>query len=144
MQISKFTDLSLRVLMYLTYEEGTTSPKINDIADKFSVPKNHLMKVVAHMNTLGWIQTIRGRTGGLKLLKHPDNLRLGDVMSSLEHGSLINCAKTACPIRGECNLKSILDIELSKFYQELNKYRLSDVVDAKTKIAVIRLHRAAA
>ena len=140
MQISKFTDLSLRVLMYLSHDVEGEHPRINDIAERFQVPRNHLIKVVANMSKLGWVHTVRGRLGGLKLGVSPERLKLGDILASLEHGTLINCNKPACPIRGECNLKSILDLELNRFYKDLNKYSLSDILDLKTKQAVIRLH----
>lgn len=94
------------------------------------------------LNKLGWVHTVRGRKGGLHLAKLPKELKLGDILSALEHDALVDCNKPICPIRGECNLKSILDAGLkSFFYSEMNKYRLSDVVDSKTKLAVIKLHK---
>lgn len=141
MQISKFTDLSLRVLMYLSHEETNRITKINDIAVQFEAPRNHLIKVVTKLNKLGWIQAVRGRAGGLRLAKIPKDLKLGDVLFALENGSIVDCNKPACPIRGECNLKNILDTGLKSFYTEMNKYSLLDVLDTKTKMAVIRLHK---
>jgi Rrf2 family transcriptional regulator, nitric oxide-sensitive transcriptional repressor len=141
MQISKFTDLSLRVLMYLSYEESNSIVKISEIAVQFKVPRNHLIKVVTKLNKLGWVHTIRGRAGGLHLAKLPRELKLGDMLFALEHGALVDCNKPICPIRGECNLKNILDAGLNSFYSEMNKYSLADVVDSKTKMAVIKLHK---
>lgn len=141
MQINKFTDLSLRVLMYVSHEDRTAVITINEIAQQFNVQRNHLTKVIARLSKEGWIITTRGRTGGIKLAKPPKDLRLGDIIAQLEHGSLIDCSTPLCPIRGACNLKNILDAGLKSFYLEMNRYSLADILDSKTQQAVIKLHR---
>lgn len=142
MQINKFTDLGLRVLMYLTQEVNTSTVTINEIAKQFDVPKNHLIKVVARLSKLNWVVATRGRAGGLRLGVSPAQLRLGDVLRELESKtSLINCGEPLCVLSGQCNLKEILDHGLNSFYQEMNKYTLQSVIDQKTQQAVIRLHQ---
>ena len=142
MQITKFTDLALRVLMYLTYEDNLSSVTISEIAQQFEVPRNHLIKVVTKLNKLGWIYATRGRNGGLRLEIDPANLKLGDILEKLENKtSLINCHTPPCVIRGRCHLKAVLDLGLRNFYNDMNKYSLKDIVDPKTKQAVIKLHK---
>ncbi|MGB4812192.1 MAG: Rrf2 family transcriptional regulator [Methylophilaceae bacterium] len=141
MQLNKFTDLSLRVLMYLSYQERESVVTINEIAEKFNASKNHLIKIVTKLNKAGWIMATRGRNGGLQLAKPTNQLRLGDIISALEHPTLVDCNHAACPIRGECNLKHILDFGLVNFYNEMNRYTLADIVDAKTGSALIKLHQ---
>lgn len=141
MQINKFTDLSLRVLMYLANEAPDHVITISEIAEKFDAPRNHLIKVVTNLNKLGYIQATRGRNGGLKLAKSCADIRLGTVLQLLEHGSLIDCNHPVCPIRGVCNLKHILDKGLHMFYREMNQYTLKDILDTQTETALIALHR---
>jgi Rrf2 family nitric oxide-sensitive transcriptional repressor len=75
MQITKFTDLGLRVLMYLSQEVNGQVVTIQEIAQQFNVPRNHLIKVVTRLNKLNWISTTRGRTGGLKLGANANQLK---------------------------------------------------------------------
>jgi len=141
MQITKFTDLGLRVLMYLTQEVNPSTVTINEIAKQFDVPRNHLIKVVSRLNKLNWVIATRGRAGGLKLGVLPSELKLGNVLRELENKtSLINCAEPLCVLSGQCNLKEILDHGLNSFYEEMNKYSLQSIVDHKTQQAVIKLH----
>lgn len=142
MQITKFTDLSLRVLMYLTHDAHGSIVTINEIAQQFDVPRNHLIKVVTRLNKLNWVITSRGRNGGLKLARQASELKLGDILIELENKtSLINCDLPLCVLAGRCNLKQILDHGLNVFYQEMNKYTLQTIMDKTTQNAVIQLHQ---
>ena len=142
MQITKFTDLSLRVLMYLTHDANGAIVTINEIAQQFDVPKNHLIKVVTRLNKLNWVITTRGRNGGLKLAMQASELKLGNILMELENKtSLINCAEPPCVLAGRCNLKSILDHGLHVFYHEMNQYSLQTIMDKTTQNAVIQLHQ---
>lgn len=142
MQITKFTDLSLRVLMYLTQEVRATPVTISEIAQQFNVPRNHLIKIVTRLNKLNWITATRGRTGGLKLCAASRHLKLGDVVKELENKpSLVNCDSPSCVLKGQCHLKEVLDLGLNQFYQALNQHSLQDIVDYRTQNVVIQLHR---
>ena len=142
MQITKFTDLSLRVLMYLTHDANGSIVTINEISQQFDVPRNHLIKVVTRLNKLNWVITTRGRNGGLKLAMRSSELKLGDILMELENKtSLINCGEPLCVLAGRCNLKQILDHGLNIFYQEMNKYTLQTIMDKTTQNAVIQLHQ---
>src|SRR4051794_4907145 len=84
MQLTRFTDLGLRVLMYLTQPERVDAVTNAEIADQFAVPHNHVIKVVHKLGKLGWIRTQRGRGGGIVLGVSAATLRLGDVLRGLE------------------------------------------------------------
>jgi len=128
--------------MYLTQEVGSSIVTINEIAQQFNVPRNHLIKVVTRLNKLNWISTTRGRAGGLKLGANANQLKLGNILKELENKtSLINCNDPPCALSGRCNLKEILDHGLNKFYEEMNQYTLQNIVDKKTQRAVIELHQ---
>jgi len=142
MQLTKFTDLSLRVLMYLTQDGRLTPVTINEIALQFDVPRNHLIKVVTRLNKLGWLTATRGRSGGLRLGVVADQLRLGDVLMELENTTaLINCSVPPCTLKGQCHLKEILDIGLNAFYEHMNTYTLADIVNTKMQLVVIDMHK---
>jgi Rrf2 family nitric oxide-sensitive transcriptional repressor len=142
MQLTKFTDLSLRVLMYLTQHDRLQPVTINEIAQQFSVPRNHLIKVVTRLNKLGWVFAMRGRHGGLRLGLEANQLKLGNIIFELENTStLIDCGKPPCALKGQCHLKEILDDALNVFYAHMNTFSLADVVNQQTQSAVISMHQ---
>lgn len=142
MQLTRFTDLGLRVLMYLTHRERDTPVTIPEIAERFAVSRNHLVKVVHFMAQQGWLVTTRGKGGGLALARPADHYRLGDVIRTLEGMSdLIDCAEPPCALRGGCQLKSALDVGLTAFFEALNRFTLASAVATPTGEAIVRLHR---
>lgn len=142
MQITKFTDLSLRVLMYLTQQPDAKPVTISEIAQQFNVPRNHLIKVVTRLNKLQWITAKRGRSGGLSLAIPAMQLKLGNVIQELENrSSLINCETPPCVLMGHCQLKRVLDSGLAGFYQQMNQYSLQDIIDTKTEQFIVKLHQ---
>ncbi|WP_223668563.1 Rrf2 family transcriptional regulator [Kangiella shandongensis] len=130
MHITRYTDYSLRVLIYLSLNKNKRTT-IKDIADSYDISKNHLMKVVHHLNKIGYIETLRGKKGGMKLSVSPEDINIGKLVMELEPDfSLVECfsPKGACAITPVCELKSILASALSAFLQRLNQYTLADVV----------------
>jgi Rrf2 family transcriptional regulator, nitric oxide-sensitive transcriptional repressor len=113
MQLTKFTDLGLRALMYVSQSTHTRMVSITELAQQLNVPRNHLIKVVTFLNKTGWIQATRGPGGGLRLGMDPASLSLGLVVRTLEgKQSLVVCAQPACPLAGSCGLKGVLDESL--------------------------------
>jgi Rrf2 family transcriptional regulator, nitric oxide-sensitive transcriptional repressor len=97
MQLNKFTDIGLRVLMYLSQSRFGQQVTIDEIATTFDLPRNHLIKVITRLNKLGWIKATRGRNGGLELNPESLNLRIGNILRELENTTeLINCEKPVC------------------------------------------------
>ena len=145
MQLTRFTDFGLRVLMYLTQcRDRSAAVTIPEIADRFSVSRNHLVKVVHFMAQQGWVSTSRGKGGGLRLAQAVDRYRLGDLIRQLEQqGPLIDCREPPCALDGACRLSGVLAQTLQAFYEALNGYTLADLVRDPTAAAIIKLHRAA-
>ncbi|WP_337882329.1 Rrf2 family transcriptional regulator [Chromobacterium haemolyticum] len=142
MQLTRFTDLGLRVLMYLTWQEEGQLATIPEIAARFEVSRNHLVKVVHFMAQQGWLQTSRGKGGGLALARAPEQYRVGEVVRELEGLSqLIDCADPPCALRQGCRLKGALDEALAAFFRTLDQYTLRDMMAAPTGEAIVRLHR---
>ena len=132
MQLNRFTDLGIRVLMYLGSIEGP-SVTIARLAEDLQVSKNHLVKVVHFMAQQQWLLTSRGKSGGIALAKRPEDYAIGDVVRVLEQNSvngerLINCQQPPCVLLPACGLPFILQQALKQFYQFLNQYNLADVV----------------
>ena len=132
MQLNRFTDLGIRVLMYLGSIEGP-SVTIARLAEDLQVSKNHLVKVVHFMAQQQWLLTSRGKSGGIALAKRPEDYAIGTVVRVLEQNSvngerLINCQQPPCVLLPACGLPFILQQALEQFYQFLNQYNLADVV----------------
>jgi Rrf2 family nitric oxide-sensitive transcriptional repressor len=142
MQLTRFTDLGLRVLMYLSQPERADPVTNAEIAAQFQVPHNHIIKVVTRLAKLGWVSTTRGRNGGLRLGVSPASLRLGSIVRELEaNDQLVNCDEPPCVLRGSCLVKSALAAGVASFYAKLDEYTLADVCAQRTGAALITLHR---
>ena len=140
MQLHRFTDYGLRVLMSLPSSKPGERSTIGQIAERFGVPRNHLDKVVNRLVKLGWVNSRPGRSGGLLLAQRTEALRLGDVLRALEnHPALINCAEPPCPLSGNCHLNRALGTALNSFYEHLNQYSLPDLVAPPTAMLIQRL-----
>lgn len=142
MQLTQFTDFSLRVLMYLTYKHREDLVTITEIAEQFSIPRNHLIKVVNNLVKQGWVNATRGRNGGLALAIAPAKLTLGKLIQQLEnHDYLIDCNKTQCRLTGQCELQNVLGNAQQMFYQFLDQYTLADIVKDPTQAMIINMHK---
>lgn len=141
MQLTHFTDLGLRVLMYLSHQDREQSVTISEIAERFDVSRNHLVKVVHFMSQQGWLKTTRGKGGGLALAHPLASYRLGDTIQRLEGlQEVIDCEHPACALQHDCQLKHVLDEALARFLEELNRHTLADILPANTRQAIIKLH----
>jgi Rrf2 family nitric oxide-sensitive transcriptional repressor len=142
MQLTRFSDLGLRVLMYLAHLDRPEPVTIAEIATQFQVPTNHLTKVVNKLGHLGWVSTLRGRHGGLRLARPAEQIRVGEVVRQMEgHEQLVDCAGLACVLSGQCLLQGALNAALRAFYDELNRHTLADVCTKRTGEAIIQMHR---
>jgi Rrf2 family nitric oxide-sensitive transcriptional repressor len=136
MRLTQYTDYSLRVLIYLAFkkEENVT---ISELADFYKISRNHLVKVVHNLGLNGYIQTIRGKNGGLRLAHPANEIIVGDVVRSMEPDfNLLECfnpAEDQCVITRACALKSVLFGARDIFLQELDKYTLADAIKPKAK-----------
>lgn len=133
MHLTRYTDYSLRVLLYLAVK-GEERSTIQEIATNFEISRNHLMKVVQDLSHKGYITAIRGKNGGLLLKKSPEEIRLGRLVRDTEHDlQLVECfgEDNECKITPACRLKPILAEALSAFLTVLDRYTLSDMLGSK-------------
>lgn len=143
MQLTRFTDLGLRVLMYLTIETRDETPvTITEIAERFEVSRNHLVKVVHFLAQHGLLHTMRGKGGGVKLARPPAEISLGKVIRLLEpEHDLVDCDEPPCVLRFGCRLKGALKLAESAFYAALDDATLADMVAEPTGQALIKLYQ---
>lgn len=141
MHITRYTDYSLRVLIYLATKDDELST-IQQIADSYDISRNHLMKVVHQLNKKGYIETIRGKKGGMKLRMQPADINIGVLVRETEHDlSLVEClsGKDACRISPVCGLKSMFSEAGESFLRTLDKYTLQDVIPKAHHTQLLRI-----
>jgi Rrf2 family nitric oxide-sensitive transcriptional repressor len=142
MQLTKHTDYALRVLMWLAQRERAT---IREIAEGNRISENHLMKIVHGLAKLGYIETLRGKGGGLKLARSPREIGIGEVVRHTEQTlHAVECLADGyggdCRYTRACRLKSILRDAQSAFLAKLDAYTLADLVPPRGGAQAIRLH----
>lgn len=129
MQLTRHTDFALRALIFLSLKEGGELTTISEIADHFAVPRNHLVKVVHRLGKLGYVRTLRGKGGGLRLGKPPETIRLGQVVRDVEATlDMVDCSRPVCPLLTGCRLKDVLNEARDAFLDALDQYTLADLM----------------
>lgn len=141
MHITRYTDYSLRVLIYLAVQ-GDRLTTIQEIADSYDISKNHLMKVVHQLNKKSYIETVRGKKGGMRLRMAPEDINVGVLVRETEHDlSIVECysSKNTCKISPVCGLKPMFGEALQAFLSVLDKYTLQDIMQDQHKPQLLRL-----
>jgi Rrf2 family nitric oxide-sensitive transcriptional repressor len=129
MRLTLFSDYALRVLMY-AHAAGDRLVTIDEIAGAYGISRPHVMKVVNALSHCGYLASVRGRTGGLKLGRPADKIVLGDVVRETEPDfALVECLATAdrCVISGCCKLQGVLGQALSAFLSALDQCTLASI-----------------
>jgi len=127
MHLTKHTDLSLRVLIYLTLKPDKLCT-ISEIASSYGANKNHLIKVVHRLAKYGYISSVQGRGGGIRLSRKGDHITVGDVVRNMELSmDVIDCESANCPLVSVCRLKPALDKATSAFLAVLDDYTIKDL-----------------
>jgi len=131
MRLTVHTDFALRVLMLLALEPETLHT-IEEVATRYRISKNHLMKVAQTLAQEGFIESVRGRNGGLRLARPAERINLGAVVRTTEDSLiLVECfarETNTCVVASACGLRGPLDEALAAFFAVLNKYSLADLV----------------
>ena len=141
MHITRYTDYSLRVLVYLAVQ-GEELATIQQIADSYEISKNHLMKVVHQLNKKGYIETVRGKKGGMRLQMAPEDINVGILVRETEQDlSVVECfsSRNACRITPVCGLKSMFGEALAAFLEVLDRYTLADIINDQHRPQLLRL-----
>jgi Rrf2 family transcriptional regulator, nitric oxide-sensitive transcriptional repressor len=142
MQLTKFTDYALRVLIFLAQRPRST---IHEIAETHRISENHLMKIVHTLAKRGYVETIRGKGGGLKLARPPERVTIGDVVRETEETLyVVECLAEDyagdCRLNRSCRLKSVLRDAQNAFLGELDRYTLRDLLAKRGGVSAIDFH----
>jgi Rrf2 family nitric oxide-sensitive transcriptional repressor len=140
MMLTRFSDYSLRVLMFAAVR-GDKPFSVSEVAGKYDLSKNHLAKVVNRLVRTGHLKARRGRGGGVWLGRDPRTIRLGTLVRSTENESpLVECFATTtnlCLLTPACRLKGVLAQALDAFYHSLEQRTLADLVDNRATLTAL-------
>ncbi len=131
MEVSQFTDYSLRALIRTALAAPGERTSAREIAEGYGISYNHVVKVVHNLAKLGYLHTSRGRGGGIALARPADEIGVGEVVRDTENLALVECLSHgggACPISPACDLKRVFAEARRAFLEVLDRYTLGDLV----------------
>jgi Rrf2 family nitric oxide-sensitive transcriptional repressor len=139
MKLTRFTDYSLRVLIYLGLKnDGRVT--IKEISEAYNISRNHLMKVVSLLTRMGYVDARRGPGGGIALARPAQDIVVADVVRDMEDDlNLVECfcEEGSCIIKPVCELKSALSQALAAYLQTLERYTLQDLLRPRSKLVQV-------
>ena len=138
MRLTSYTDYSLRVLIYLGLHESRLAT-ISEISYAHRISRNHLMKIIHNLGKLGYIETMRGRGGGMKLVGRPEEMNVGQLVRQVEPDfAIVECFDPnrhhECVIASACRLQLILDKAVHAFLEVLDNNTLADLLQNPTRL----------
>lgn len=139
MKLTMYSDYCLRVLIFLAIKNNDLAT-IREIAERYDISRNHLMKVVYELNRMGYIETIRGKRGGMRLAREPAAINLGELIRRTENDfALAECFSDAsgCRISDVCRLRHILGEALDAFFAVLDAYTLEALLSNRDQLQQI-------
>lgn len=138
------TDYALRVLMQLAVAEERTT--IDAIADAYGISRNHVMKVVQKLSALGYLDSRRGRHGGLQLARPAAAINIGTLVREMEETrQFVECfdaAANSCVVTPVCGLRHALAGAVEQFLAHLDRFTLADLVARRAGFREILLEEA--
>ena len=133
MRLTRYTDYAMRVLLYLAARQDRLC-SIAEIAGAYGVSQNHLMKVVSDLAGAGYLVSVRGRAGGIRLARAPAEINIGAVVRHTEDGfDLVDCG--SCIIAPACGLTGALAQALGAFMKVLDGYTLENLLNKRLDMA---------
>ncbi|MEK3906809.1 Rrf2 family transcriptional regulator [Oceanobacillus sp. FSL W7-1309] len=141
MQLKKYTDYALRVLIYTGTKPNDELASIKEISEVFNISQHHLGKIVFELNKMGLLETIRGRNGGIRLAKPASEINVGLLVRSLESDfNLLECfdkGTNHCVITPACTLKHALNKALYAFFKVLDEYTVQDLISNEEELRAL-------
>ena len=133
MKLTLFTDYSMRVLLYLGARPDRLC-SIGEVAKAYGISQNHLMKVVNQLARSGDVESVRGRSGGIRLGRPPEEINIGALIRQTEDGfDLVDCG--GCVVAPACGLTGVLKEALGAFLAVLDRYTLADLLTKRRDLA---------
>jgi len=134
MRLTIMTDYAMRLLMHVGQNQDRLCT-ISEIAQAHAISEPHLMKVTHRLAQGGWLKTVRGKNGGMKLAKPPQEIRIGDIVRCTENDmALVECmgSGSQCTMAGRCRLTGIMQEALALLLQHLDGFTLEDILPSGT------------
>jgi Rrf2 family transcriptional regulator, nitric oxide-sensitive transcriptional repressor len=136
MRLTQFTDYALRTLIYAGVNDARLVP-VAEIAESYGISYHHLVKVAALLAELGFVESVRGRNGGIRLARPPAEINIGDVVRRTEPDfHIVECfdgSRDTCPITPACMLKNVLQSATESFLATLDGYTLADFLASRVR-----------
>jgi Rrf2 family nitric oxide-sensitive transcriptional repressor len=135
-RLTEHTDYALRTLIYLGVRGDRLTP-VGEVAQAYGLSKNHLLKVANQLAAAGYVQTVRGNGGGLRLALPAEAINIGAVVRRMETDmNLVPCfcEGGGCRIETGCVLRATLNVALRAFLAELDRTTLADLVRPSTML----------
>lgn len=137
MKLTLFTDYSMRVLLYLGAHPDRLC-SIAEVAEGYRISHNHLMKVVNQLARQGYVDSVRGRAGGIRLGRAPEAINLGALVRDTEDGFvLVDCG--GCVVAPACGVTGVLAEALGAFMAVLDRYTLADMLTPRLRLRELLL-----
>jgi Rrf2 family transcriptional regulator, nitric oxide-sensitive transcriptional repressor len=140
MRLTTMTDYALRLLMHVGQHPERLCT-ISEVARVYGISEAHLMKITHQLGLAGWLQTVRGKGGGMRLAAAPGDINVGAVVRSVEPDfAIVDCftADHACRLSGNCRLTGIVGEALQSFMAHLDRHTLADLL-APSRDGAVRL-----
>lgn len=132
MRLTRFTDYSLRVLIYLG-QNNESRVTINQISEAYDISKNHLMKVVSNLTRLQFVVAQRGPGGGIQLNRSPEDIGLDEVIANTEKHLQQTGTSAQAGTSANTRLSNYLQLALKAYLDALGQYTLADVLGAESE-----------
>lgn len=136
MELSRFTDYSLRTLIFAGIHPDRIIT-VPEVAAAYRISEHHLVKIIHRLGALGFLTTKRGRSGGFQLAADPAEINIGEVVRSTESLALVECLGAdggGCPIDGACVLKRVIAEARDAFLDTFDQYTLADLLASKRSL----------
>ncbi|WP_350282618.1 Rrf2 family transcriptional regulator [Nitrosomonas sp.] len=137
MRLTNYSDYALRILTYLGLKREELST-ITEIADCYGISRNHIVKIVHHLGQLGYVDTLRGKNGGIRLARAPEKINIGEVIRHTETSmDIVECFsnQNSCIIGCSCVLRTAISEALSAFMAVLDDYTLADLMVPRRQLS---------
>ena len=131
MKLTSFTDYSLRLLMYVAVNNNRLV-SIREVSEVFDISRNHLMKIVHGLGKGDYLDTVRGKNGGFRLARAPEDINIGDLVRYTEEDmALVECfsdENSNCKMVENCILAGVFQLALESFFDVLDRHNLEDLL----------------
>lgn len=147
MRLTTMSDYAMRLLMYVGQHPERLCT-ISEVARAYEISEAHLTKITHQLALAGWLETVRGKGGGMRLAAAPQDIGLGAVVRSMEPDfTIVECltSDTTCQLTSSCHLTGIINGALQSFMQYLDRYTLADLLapgtEGHTKVQPLTFHK---